>query len=113
MSFSELNMPRFPLCSDPDLRALQERTFRSSQLKDIGRTHNGILYCSAFLGRLKKPTWKVYRPWCWRMEHTCMPTSPWYLLPWEVNMARLSNRVIGMLFSAQMHLTIGIGRTSA
>jgi sensor c-di-GMP phosphodiesterase-like protein len=55
VSFSELNMPRFPLCSDPDLWGLQARTFRSSQLKDIGRTHNGILYCSAFLGRLKKP----------------------------------------------------------
>jgi sensor c-di-GMP phosphodiesterase-like protein len=55
VSFSELNMPRFPLCSDADLWTLEARTFRSSQLKDIGRTHNGILYCSAFLGRLKKP----------------------------------------------------------
>lgn len=54
-SFSELNMPRFPPCSSPDLWALQARTFRSSQLKDIGRTHNGMLYCSAVLGRLKKP----------------------------------------------------------
>jgi sensor c-di-GMP phosphodiesterase-like protein len=55
LSFSELNMPRFPPCSGPDLWALQARTFRSSQLKDIGRTHNGMLYCSAVLGRLKKP----------------------------------------------------------
>src|ERR1700688_3873937 len=39
VSFSELNMPRFPLCSDADLWALEARTFRSSQLKDIGRTH--------------------------------------------------------------------------
>jgi sensor c-di-GMP phosphodiesterase-like protein len=55
VSFNELNTQRFPLCSNPDLWALQTRTFRSSQLKDIGRTHNGMLYCSAFLGRLKKP----------------------------------------------------------
>jgi sensor c-di-GMP phosphodiesterase-like protein len=55
VSFSELNMPRFPRCSNPDLWALQARTFRSSDLKDIGRTHNGMLYCSAVLGKLKKP----------------------------------------------------------
>jgi len=55
VSFNELNMPRFPLCSNPDLWGLQAQTFRSSQLKDIGRTHNGMLYCSAALGRLKKP----------------------------------------------------------
>jgi sensor c-di-GMP phosphodiesterase-like protein len=55
VGFNELNTPRFPLCSDADLGDLEARTFRSSQLKDIGRTHNGILYCSAFLGRLKKP----------------------------------------------------------
>jgi sensor c-di-GMP phosphodiesterase-like protein len=55
VSFNELNMPRFPLCSNPDLGGLQAQTFRSSQLKDIGRTHNGMLYCSAALGRLKKP----------------------------------------------------------
>jgi hypothetical protein len=54
-SFSELNLSSFPLCSDPDLWALQARTFRSSQLKDVGRTHNGMLYCSAVLGRLKNP----------------------------------------------------------
>ena len=54
-SFAELNSPLFPRCSKPDLWALQARTFRSSQLKDIGRTHNGMLYCSAFLGRLKRP----------------------------------------------------------
>jgi sensor c-di-GMP phosphodiesterase-like protein len=55
VSLDELNLPRFPVCSNPDLWSLQTRTFRSSQLKDIGRTHNGILYCSAVLGRLKKP----------------------------------------------------------
>jgi sensor c-di-GMP phosphodiesterase-like protein len=55
VSFSETNMPLFPKCSNSDLRTLQARTFRSSQLKDIGRTHDGMLYCSAFLGRLKKP----------------------------------------------------------
>jgi sensor c-di-GMP phosphodiesterase-like protein len=54
-SFTELKTPRFPLCSGPDLWALQAQTFRSSQLKDVGRTHDGLLYCSAVLGRLKKP----------------------------------------------------------
>jgi sensor c-di-GMP phosphodiesterase-like protein len=101
VSFNELNTQRFPLCSNPDLWALQTRTFRSSQLKDIGRTHNGMLYCSAFLGRLKKPYVEG------------IPTSPWYLLPWEVTMVLSSNWVIWMLFSARMHLTIGIARTSA
>ena len=55
VTFGELNVQPFPRCSNPDLWALQTRTFRSNQLKDIGRTHNGMLYCSAFLGRLKKP----------------------------------------------------------
>ncbi|HXP10233.1 MAG TPA: CSS-motif domain-containing protein, partial [Acidobacteriaceae bacterium] len=54
-SFRELSLSTFPACSNPDLWALQARTFRSSQLKDIGRTHNGMLFCSAILGRLKKP----------------------------------------------------------
>jgi sensor c-di-GMP phosphodiesterase-like protein len=55
VSFRELNDPRFAICSPPDVWSLQTLTFRSTQLKDIGRTHNGMLYCSAVLGLLKKP----------------------------------------------------------
>src|ERR1700685_2198112 len=74
VSFRELNDPRFAICSPPDVWSLQTLTFRSTQLKDIGRTHNGMLYCSAVLGLLKKPTSKVNRPWSWRTEHTCFQT---------------------------------------
>jgi sensor c-di-GMP phosphodiesterase-like protein len=55
VTFRELNLHRFPRCSNPDLWLMQAQTFRSRQLKDIGRTHDGLLYCSAFLGVLKKP----------------------------------------------------------
>ena len=34
---------------------MQALTFRSLQVKDIGRTSNGKFYCSAFLGRLAQP----------------------------------------------------------
>ena len=42
-------------CSSQDLALLQLMTFRSRHIKDIGRTHNRKLYCSAFLGRLPHP----------------------------------------------------------
>jgi sensor c-di-GMP phosphodiesterase-like protein len=45
----------FPYCSDQEISAMQAATFHSRDLKDIGRTRNGILYCSAFLGRLAHP----------------------------------------------------------
>jgi sensor c-di-GMP phosphodiesterase-like protein len=45
----------YPRCSDQDLTALRAMTFHSLVFKDIGRTHDGVLYCSAFLGRLAKP----------------------------------------------------------
>jgi sensor c-di-GMP phosphodiesterase-like protein len=44
-----------PACSNQDLATLQAMTFRSRNVKDIGRTHDGKLYCSAFLGRLPQP----------------------------------------------------------
>lgn len=44
-----------PFCSDRELAALRSQTFRSRDLKDIGRTRGGVLYCSALLGRLVKP----------------------------------------------------------
>ncbi len=46
---------RFAFCSDQELTELQSETFDSHDLKDIGRTRSGKLYCSAFLGRLAHP----------------------------------------------------------
>jgi sensor c-di-GMP phosphodiesterase-like protein len=43
------------ICSDHDIAALKTQTFRNVHVKDVGRTHEGKLYCSAFLGRLKQP----------------------------------------------------------
>jgi sensor c-di-GMP phosphodiesterase-like protein len=41
-----------PYCSQQEIIAMQAMTFRSLEVKEIGRTHDGRLYCSAFLGRL-------------------------------------------------------------
>jgi sensor c-di-GMP phosphodiesterase-like protein len=48
---------RSPLlfCSQDEISELRAQTFRSRGLKDIGRTRDGVLYCSAFLGKLAKP----------------------------------------------------------
>jgi len=54
-AFSGLDSVPYPFCSDRELAALRALTFRSRNLKDIGRTHNGVLYCSATLGRLADP----------------------------------------------------------
>ena len=53
--FHQANHSQYSYCSDQELASLQALTFRSTDLKDIGRTHNGTLYCSAFLGRLAHP----------------------------------------------------------
>jgi len=53
--FRRVNHSQFPYCSDQELASLQATTFASRDLKDIGRTHSGTLYCSAFLGRLAQP----------------------------------------------------------
>jgi sensor c-di-GMP phosphodiesterase-like protein len=42
-------------CSDQDLIGLRSQTFRSHDFKDMGRTRGGILYCSAFLGKIAQP----------------------------------------------------------
>jgi sensor c-di-GMP phosphodiesterase-like protein len=42
-------------CSNQDLAVMQTLTFRTRDVKDVGRTHEGRLYCSAFLGRLAHP----------------------------------------------------------
>jgi sensor c-di-GMP phosphodiesterase-like protein len=44
-----------PYCSAHQLAALRAETFDSPYLKDIGRTRDGLLDCSAFLGRLNSP----------------------------------------------------------
>ncbi len=53
--FRNFNTSPFDFCSDQEIVALRSVTFRSRSLKDIGRTHNGLLVCSAFLGRLAQP----------------------------------------------------------
>lgn len=53
--FRQTNQSPYSYCSDKELASLKATTFASRDLKDIGRTHNGTLYCSAFLGRLDKP----------------------------------------------------------
>jgi sensor c-di-GMP phosphodiesterase-like protein len=53
--FRRTNHSQFSYCSDQELASLQALTFASRDIKDIGRTHNGELYCSAFLGRLAHP----------------------------------------------------------
>lgn len=42
-------------CSPEEISRMQSLTFESLQLKDIGRTRDGKLYCSGFLGLLKEP----------------------------------------------------------
>jgi sensor c-di-GMP phosphodiesterase-like protein len=49
------NPSPFPFCSHEEISRMQALTFRSLQVKEVGRIHNGLLYCSAFLGRLDKP----------------------------------------------------------
>ena len=49
------NPSHHPFCSHEEIAVMQALTFRSLQVKDIGRTYNGKFYCSAFLGRLAQP----------------------------------------------------------
>ena len=49
------NPSPYPFCSHEEISRMQALTYRSLQVKEIGRVHNGQLYCSAFLGRLDKP----------------------------------------------------------
>jgi len=51
----QVDAPTVPACSNQDLAELKAQTFRSVHIKDIGRTHDGKLFCSAFLGRLAHP----------------------------------------------------------
>lgn len=49
------NPSPYPFCSHEEISTMQALTFRSLQFKEVGRVHDGLLYCSAFLGRLDKP----------------------------------------------------------
>jgi sensor c-di-GMP phosphodiesterase-like protein len=42
-------------CSPEDIADMQWISFRSVQVKEIGRTRDSMFFCSAFLGRLAKP----------------------------------------------------------
>jgi sensor c-di-GMP phosphodiesterase-like protein len=54
-TFDDLNRSPDPFCSADELARLRARTFASPDLKDIGRTRSGVLYCSALLGHLPQP----------------------------------------------------------
>jgi sensor c-di-GMP phosphodiesterase-like protein len=59
--FQHVDAAQIPFCSDQDIAALRAQTFRFFGFKDIGRTRDGKLYCSAALGRLAQP-FKEGRP---------------------------------------------------
>jgi len=46
------NPSPYPYCSPQEIAAMQSMTFRSLQIKEIGRVRDGKFDCSAFLGRL-------------------------------------------------------------
>lgn len=45
----------YGFCSPQEIAVMQAMTFRSPDIKEIGRTRDGKLYCSAYLGRLDTP----------------------------------------------------------
>jgi sensor c-di-GMP phosphodiesterase-like protein len=49
------NPSKYEFCSHDEIVEMQKMTFQSLQVKEIGRTHAGKFYCSAFLGRLDPP----------------------------------------------------------
>ncbi|WP_263355700.1 EAL domain-containing protein [Acidicapsa ligni] len=55
------NPSPFQFCSPDEIAKMQALTYESLQVKEIGRTRNGKLECSAFLGRLNPP-WQERAP---------------------------------------------------
>jgi sensor c-di-GMP phosphodiesterase-like protein len=49
------NPSPYPFCSPQEIAEMQVMTYRSLQIKEVGRTRDGKLHCSAFLGRLNQP----------------------------------------------------------
>jgi sensor c-di-GMP phosphodiesterase-like protein len=57
-SFSMLktaNASPYPYCSDAEITYFRSLIFRSENLRDLGRMHNGKVDCSATMGRLEQP----------------------------------------------------------
>jgi sensor c-di-GMP phosphodiesterase-like protein len=44
-----------PFCSDQELAFMRDYVFRSPHIRDLGRTRDGVLYCTTGLGRLPEP----------------------------------------------------------
>jgi sensor c-di-GMP phosphodiesterase-like protein len=52
---SAFNPSGYPFCSTEEIAKLRDLSFRSLQVKDIGRIQNGKLACSGWLGKLPEP----------------------------------------------------------
>lgn len=50
------NASIYPACSDEDLALLRRLTFAARFLKDVARLQNGVILCSASMGKLQTPT---------------------------------------------------------
>jgi sensor c-di-GMP phosphodiesterase-like protein len=50
------NPSQYPYCSQQEIFEMRAIAFRSLQVKDVGRIHDGKLDCSAYLGQLNPPT---------------------------------------------------------
>jgi sensor c-di-GMP phosphodiesterase-like protein len=46
---------KLPFCSDQELALMRQFVFNATQVKDIGRTRNGKLYCTTGIGRIVPP----------------------------------------------------------
>ena len=44
-----------PFCSEQEIAFMRDYVFHSPHIRDIGRTKDGMLYCSAGLGKLAQP----------------------------------------------------------
>jgi sensor c-di-GMP phosphodiesterase-like protein len=44
-----------PFCSDQEIEFLRNYVFHSAHIRDLGHTKDGMLYCSAGVGRLAVP----------------------------------------------------------
>jgi sensor c-di-GMP phosphodiesterase-like protein len=47
-----VNHDNLPFCSDQEIAFMRDYVFRSTHIRDIGRTKNAWLYCSAGIGRV-------------------------------------------------------------
>lgn len=54
-TLDRVNASPYPFCSDQDIDRLRELVYRGHVVKDIGRVHNSMLYCTSVNGRLDHP----------------------------------------------------------